>query len=159
MPTKKTKKVATKPVAKKTPAKKAVKKVVKPVAVAKPVVSEIALPDPYCHCTKRKRNTILTSVFIGSFLLGFFTYHIFFCDGHHFPHNMPKPEFVNGCVDTASIKCPKMLEDVMAKDINHDGCITEKEMYPTKKKAMRHHKKPAQVQEPAVVDAIAPVME
>ena len=111
---------------KKAPAKKAVKKVVKPVVAPKPV-AEIPMPDPYCHCTKRKRNCILTCVFIGAFLLGFFTYHVFFCNGHHF---RPKPhfEFVNGCLNTESIKCPKMLEELPMIDTDHDGCITHEEL-------------------------------
>ena len=154
MPTKKTtKKPATKRVAKKAPVKKAIK----PTVVAKPVFTDIPEPDRYCHCTKRKRNMILTCVSITAFCLGFLTYHLFFCDGHHFK---PKPQltFVNGCLDASSIKCPIFLNDLPSIDTDHDGCVTKVEMRAAKK-AMRHHKKHAPVEEPAVVDAIAPVME
>lgn len=152
MPTKTTKKVAAKkPVAKKAP----VKKVAKPAVATKPVVAEIPLPDPYCHCTKRKRNCILTCVFTVAFLLGIVVSQYFFC---HCPkHHAPRMHFVNGCVDVASVKCPKMLEQLPAIDADHDGCVTKSELRAAKK-AMRHHKK-AHIEEPAVVDAIAPVME
>ena len=145
---------------KKSPAKKPAKKVVKPAvaAVAKPAFVNIPEPERYCHCTKRKRNTILTCVAAGFFLLGFLTYHLFFCPSH--PHHFkPKMNFVNGCVDVTSIKCPKMLENLPAMDVDHDGCITKAELRASKK-MMRHHK-PAPVEEPAVnaEEAIAPVME
>ena len=150
-----TKKVAAKkPVAKKAPTKKTVKKVVKPAAVAKPVVTEIPLPDPYCHCTKRKRNCILTSVFVVSFVLGILTAQFFgFCGCDHHKR-APRLEYVNGCVNVESIKCPKLLESIPMIDADHDGCVTKKEMRAAKK-MMRHHRDA----EPAVVDAIAPVME
>ncbi len=143
---------------KKAPAKKPVKKIVKPAMVAKPVVNEIPLPDPYCHCTKRKRNTILTCVSIIFFLLGMLVYHMFFCDGHH-PRYRMKPHFVNGCVDVTTVKCPKMLESLPMMDTDNDGCITKKELRAAKK-MMRRHAEPASV-EPAVnvEDAIAPVVE
>ena len=159
MPQKTTKKAATKPVAKKAPAKKPAKKVVKPAPVAKPVVAEIPMPDPYCHCTKRKRNMILTSVFIASFVLGMLVYGAFFCGCPHHKH-MPRPHFVNGCMDVTSVKCPKMLNDLPTIDANGDGCITKQELRAAKR-AIRHHEKPAPFEEPAVnVDeAIAPVME
>ena len=149
---KKTKKVATKRVAKKAPAKK----MAKPAVVAKPVFADIPEPDRYCHCTKRKRNCILTCVATIFFLLGFFTYHLFFCP--QAPHFKPHTQFVNGCMDVASVKCPKLLEDIPMIDADHDGCVTKAELRAAKK-AMRHHKRPAPVEEPAVVDAIAPVME
>ena len=143
---------------KKSPAKKPVKKVVKPAVVAKPVVDEIPLPDPYCHCTKRKRNMILTCVSIIFFLLGMLVYHMFFCDGHH-PRYVPRVQFVNGCVDVTTVKCPKMLEDLPTIDADHDGCVTKTELRAAKK-MMRHHKKPAPDAEPAVnvEEAMAPAI-
>ncbi len=143
---------------KKAPAKKTAKKVVKPVAVKNPVMVEIPEPDRYCHCTKRKRNTILTCVSIIFFLIGFIVSHFFFCGCHH-SQPMPRLQFVNGCVDTASVKCPKMLEQLPTMDTNNDGCITKAELRAAKR-AMRHHEKPVDA-EPAVNvdDAIAPVME
>ena len=50
-------------------------------------------------------------------------------------------------------------------DINHDGCVTKDEMRKAKKAMHRHPKpmvpaeQPMPIEEPAVVDAIAPVME
>ena len=142
MPTKTTKKTATKPVAKKAPAKKAVKKVVAPAPVIKPAANvEIPLPSAYCHCTKRKRNTILTCVSTSCLLIGFLISHFFFCCNcvHH--KRMPELQFVNGCVDTQSIKCPKMLQDLPMIDVDHDGCVTRDELRAAKKN-MRHDNGP-----------------
>ena len=146
---------------KKTPAKKPAKKVVKPVVAPKPAAAEIPLPDPYCHCTKRKRNMILTCVFICSFLLGFFTYHFFFCPNH--PHFKPRMHFVNGCLEEQSVKCPKMLEALPAMDADNNGCITRAELRAAKR-AMRHHHEEAPapvVEEPEVnvEEALAPAVE
>ncbi len=147
MPTKTTKKTA---------AKKPAKKVVKPVTAPKPVATEIPMPDPYCHCTKRKRNMILTCVFIASFILGMLVYGAFFCGCPHHKR-MPRPHFVNGCMDVTSVKCPKMLKQLPAMDANNDGCITRAEL----RAAKRALKKQAAVEEPAVnvEEAIAPVAE
>ena len=142
---------------KKTTTKKPTKKAdVKKVVKVAPVAAEIPVPEHYCQCTKRKRNTILTCVFTGAFLLGFFTYHLFFCPHH--PHFKQNIQFENGCVKTETVKCPKMLEELPMIDADHDGCITKAELRAAKK-STRHHKRPAPVEEPAVVDAIAPVME
>ena len=145
---------------KKTPAKKPAKKVVKPAVAPKPVAEEIPLPDPYCHCTKRKRNMILTCVFIGSFLLGMLVFSIFFCGCDHHKR-MPRPHFVNGCMDVESVKCPKMLEALPAMDTDNNGCITRAELRAAKR-AMRHHHEEAPVAEEPEVnveDAIAPAVE
>ena len=122
------------------------------------------MPDPYCHCTKRKRNMILTCVFIASFILGMLVYAAFFCGCHHHTR-MPRPHFVNGCMDVTSVKCPKMLEQLPAMDANGDGCITRAELRAAKR-AMRHHpmaeqEQPAPVEEPEVnvEEAIAPAVE
>ena len=129
MPTKTTKKTATKSVAKKAPVKKSVKKVATPAPVIKPAATaEIPLPSAYCHCTKRKRNTILTCVSITCLILGFMISHFFFCCdcAHH--KRMPKLQFVDGCVDVQSIKCPKMLQELPVIDADHDGCVTRAEL-------------------------------
>jgi len=146
MPQKTTKKPAAKKVAKKAPAKKSVKQVVKPAVAPKAVVSQIPLPDPYCHCTKRKRNCILTCVFTCSFLLGMLVYHMFFCDGHHVRFK-PSLQFENGCLNVQSVKCPKLLEELPAIDINQDGCVTREEMRAAKKAARHGAPRPEQFPE------------
>ena len=143
---------------KKTPAKKPAKRVVKPAAAPKINNVEIPLPDPYCHCTKRKRNFILASVFIASFVFGILVENAFFCGCAHHKH-MPRPHFVNGCLDVASVKCPKMLEQLPMIDANGDGCVTRAELRAAKR-AMRHHNEPvAEQPDINVEDSIAPVME
>lgn len=148
----------------KTTKKTVAKKSAKPAVAKKPVVKEIPMPEIYCHCTKRKRNCILTCVSLGCFLLGFLVSQLFCCCCKK---HQPKLQFnENGCVVVESIKCPKMLEELPMIDADHDNCITKAEMRAAKR-AMRHHKRPIApadestepVAEPAVVDAIAPVME
>ncbi|MBP5707465.1 MAG: hypothetical protein J6W79_00535 [Alphaproteobacteria bacterium] len=155
MPTKTTKKTVTK----KAPAKKPAKKLATAAPVAKKPISavEIPLPDPYCHCTKHKRNIILTCVSTGCLVVGFLISQLFFC-GCCCKKHAPKIQFVNGCADVSSIKCPKMLEKLPAIDADHNGCITKAELHAAKK-MMRHNREPKPATEPAVVDAIAPVME
>jgi len=147
---------------KKAPAKKPVKRVVKPMVAPKPVMTEIPMPDPYCHCTKRKRNFILTCVFIGSFIFGMLVAKAYFCDCHH--KHMPRPHFVNGCMDVESIKCPKMLEQIPMMDTDNDGCITRAELRAAKH-AMRDAKQEVTEETPVaepevnVEEAIAPAVE
>ena len=133
------------------------KKAVKPIA--KPIVDEMPLSDQCCHCTKRKRNVIITCVFIVAVIIGFVISQMFFCGCCHKKH-MPRVQFVNGCVDVTTVKCPKMLENLPMMDTDNDGCITKKELRASKRN-MRHHAKPASVTEPSVnvEDAIAPVVE
>lgn len=149
-----TKKVATKKtVAKKAPAKKSA-----PVAKVAPVAVETPAPcccGGHCHCGRGKKIIVLVCALIVGFLIS----QLFFCGGCHHKRAPQPVHFVNGCVDVASVKCPKMLEDLSKMDADHDGCITKVEMRAAKKATRHHHKKPAQVAEPAVVDAIAPVME
>ena len=143
MPQKTTKKPAAKKVAKKTSAT-----VAKSTITPKPVMADLPLPETaYCHCTKRKRNMILTCTIITSFAVGFMVSHLFVCDAHHFKHNGPRFQYAeNGCLKIESIKCPKMLENLPAIDVNQDGCITKEEMHALKKAAPR----PAQVEAASV---------
>jgi len=149
MPKKTTKKTSTKP-------------------VVKHVMKDIPLPDPYCHCTKRKRNTILTSVSVGCLLIGIFLGHMFFCPVC--PHKAkPHVKFdANGCAIVKTIKCPKLLKHLSMIDVNNDGCISEKELDFAEKVIVQRKSpafdkealpQPTPVEEPAVVDAIAPAME
>ncbi len=145
MPTKTTKKTTTKPVAKKTPVKKVVK--------SEPVATEMPVATPCCHCTRRKKFMYLTIMFV----LGIFVGQLFcFCGCDH--HKRPRVDFVNGCVDVTSVKCPEMLAQLPTMDTNGDGCITKQEMRATQKH-MRHHEKPVAEPTVNVEEAIAPVME
>ena len=53
------------------------------------------------------------------------------------------PVFVNGCLDMASIECPKMQEKLATADVNADECISIEEYKAVKKemKQMRKGKK------------------
>ena len=171
-----TKKIATKKVAKKAPVEKTA---TKSTFTPKPVMVDIPKPDIYCHCTKRKRNTILTCVFTGAFLLGIFIAHLFFCPAcsHHKNAGIHITQFQNGCLVISSIAGSEMEQLIPMMDENKDGCITREEYVRVradfvKKQTQRsgkpkmqhkhrvpHQEQAAPVEEPAVVDAIAPVME
>ena len=71
------------------------------------------------------------------FALGFATAKMCCCGGKFGPMNRgARPVFVNGCLDVASVKCPKMVEMLPAFDVNADGCITREE-YRAVKREMR----------------------
>lgn len=92
----------------------------------------------HCHEQKSRcgfgrfmKKLIITLIV---FALGFAAAKLVCCDKHHM--RGPRAEFVNGCLDAASVKCPKLLEALPAMDINQDGCITKDE-YRIVKKQMR----------------------
>lgn len=138
-----------KKIVKKAPAKKpAVKKAaVKPAVTAKPAVATAPVATPVaaptcggnCGCGCKGgfgRFVKKLIVFLIIFALGFAAGK--FCD-HAKQYKMMgfgRPEFVNGCMDLSSIKCPKMLEKVGMMDTDADGCITKDE-FRAAKKAMR----------------------
>lgn len=125
----------------------------------KPAVAEIALPDPYCHCTKHKRNIILTCVSLVCLLLGFLISQLFFCDTCTHKR-APRLRFVNDCLDTTTINQSRIKKELPLIDANKDGCITREE-WVNARRAARVAKRPNQNQEPSVnvENAIAPVME
>lgn len=135
--------------------KRTVKKAA-PVAAKAPEMHECqcgAACQCGCHHGKFKKFIVLLIVF----LLGFAVAKITCCHKKHFMPMVPKmhPVFQNGCLDMASVKCPKMIEMLQASEANVDGCIT-KEEFRAMKKAMHNdmHHRPAPAPEaPAPVDA------
>lgn len=151
------KKTATKTNAKPAAAKKAP---VKKVAAKKPTVKsapapekQVVMPAPEMHecgcghdcpcgghCHEQKshcsfgrfmKKLIITLII---FALGFAAAKLAYCGKHNL--RGPRAEFVNGCLDASSVKCPKLLEALPAMDINQDGCISKDE-YRVVKKQMR----------------------
>lgn len=111
-----------------------------------------------CACGKFKKFIVLLIVFA----LGFAVAKFVPCHrGKHFMHPMPEfhPEFVGGCLDIESIKCPKMQEFVAHADADMDGCITEEE-FKASKPQMHHrmpkHPAPVEGTEPEVLPEIEP---
>lgn len=93
-----------------------------------------------CHCHRVahliKHIIILALVFA----LGMFCGKMMHC-GHATKHMQKmNPVFVNGCLDMASIKCPKMQEELAKADANADGCVSIEE-YKAIKKEMRQARK------------------
>lgn len=50
----------------------------------------------------------------------------------------PRVEFANGCLDVASVKCPRVQDALPAMDIDQDGCITRAEYDAVKTELRRH---------------------
>lgn len=142
------KKATAKPAAKKAPIKKVAAK--KPVA-KKAAVKEAKMATPIvethacgcgadCHCcagckcsaSRFGRFVRKLVVFLIIFALGWFAASfVHENEGRH--HQGPRMHFVNGCLDVASVKCPKMQAALPAMDINQDGCITRDEFRQVKR--------------------------
>lgn len=143
------KKVATKPAAKKTTVKKtpsarpAVKKVVAaPSVVTAPVENVVHECGHECGCQckchggkfGRFVRKLLLALII--FVLGFAAANVFCGNG---PRGMrgPRVDFVNGCVDMASVKCPQLVQMLSTADANADGCIARDEYRAAKREFRR----------------------
>ena len=152
---------AKKPTAKKAAAKKTTRATVKPVVAPEMVASEHTCKcGGECHCgancqcgtecachtckhgSRFWRFVKKLIIFIIIFALGFAAAK--FCPCNHHPR-APRLHFVNGCVDVASVKCPKLAAALPAMDINQDGCITREE-YKLVKQKMRREIREMQVQ-------------
>lgn len=149
-------KTVAKPAAKKAPVKKVAAK-----KTAKTVENNVVMPavETYdCGCAKgcacggncgchggftfgRFIKKLIIALII--FALGFAAAKM--CCGGKYGMRGPRAHFVNGCLDTASVKCPKMLEILPAMDINQDGCITREE-YKAVKKELRREMRAGQAQ-------------
>ncbi len=128
---------AKKPVAKKPVAKKAIAPELKPVIIAAPETHECGCGKQCpcgCKCGCRgvrffKKFVVILIVFA----LGFVAAKMC-CGG-------PRPKFVNGCMDVASVKCPKLQNALPMMDTDNDGCITRAEF-----KAFKHQMRRAAVE-------------
>lgn len=128
------KKSAAKPAMKKAPVKKAAAKKVTPA----PMAAHTCPCGNDCHCgTPCKCGGALKKIviFLVIFALGFAATK-YLDGGCKHMRRGPRVEFTNGCLDMASVKCPKLAEALPAMDINQDGCITREE-YRAVKKQMR----------------------
>ncbi len=148
MATKTTKKAAVKPVAKKTTVKKSVKRV-----AAKPVMPEMNAcacgHDCKCHARRCTFGRVVKKIVIFAiiFALGFAAAK--FCPCGKKPcFRGPRVNFVEGCLDASSVKCPKLVEALPAMDINGDGCITHDEFHAVKREMRREIREmPVQIAE------------
>ncbi|MDR1207022.1 MAG: hypothetical protein LBK26_01250 [Rickettsiales bacterium] len=119
--------------------KKTVKKVVAKAA-AKPAPKAVApVADSVCNCGcacgcrggfwRFVKKLIIFAII---FALGFAACK-FCCCGHHGMKKHMRFAFVEGCLDVSKIKCPEMLQKVMAANANGDDCITKEELAVWKK--------------------------
>lgn len=126
------------------PTKKATAKKIAPKAkMTAPVMSGVhecaCNHDCKCHkcnggCTFwRVMKKIL--IFIIIFAMGFAAAKFCPCNKHRMP--MPQVDFVNGCVDAKSIKCPKLVAELPILDADKDGCVTRDEFKAVKKEMRR----------------------
>lgn len=128
--------VVKKAAAKKPVAKKVVAKPVEPVVVAAAVTPCEHECGCKCKCHGgfgRFLRRLLLALII--FILGFVAANMICGNG---PRSMrgPRVEYINGCVDMASVKCEKMLQALPAMDADNDGCITRAE-YKAGKRELR----------------------
>lgn len=124
------KKMATKSVAKKT--------TVKPAPVMEHKCGCGA--DCPCHCHGSAHWVKHIIVWAIIFALGMACGKMMDC-GHHkkmMHRKMMHPVFTNGCLDVASIKCPKMAEEIVKADIDGNDCISVEE-YKAWKKSNKPH--------------------
>ncbi|MDL2295907.1 hypothetical protein LJC18_03825 [Lachnospiraceae bacterium OttesenSCG-928-E19] len=141
-----------KPVAKKAPAKKATVKKAATKKVA-PEVTAVIMETPCsqgCGCGCRRGGfwrfigKLLIVVII--FGLGFATAKVCMMKKmHRGMMNGPRVEFVNGCVDLSSIKCPEMVNKIAMADTDANGCVTREEFKVAKRelrKEMRNERGP-----------------
>lgn len=141
--------------AKKAPVKKAAPAAKKPVA-KKAAAAEVKTAAPVmeshtcgcggnCRCGGSKFGRFMRKLvlFVIIFALGFAAAKLCCCGPRH---HGPRMHFVNGCLDVASVKCPKLAEALPAMDINQDGCITRDEFRQVKRN-MRAEIREIEVQE------------
>ncbi len=128
---------------KKAATKPAAKKVVK---ATKPAAEKIEFaPVNGCGCGEKcpcaqKRCTfgrVIKKLIIALiiFALGFAAAKMCCC--HKGFKRAPRVNFVEGCLDVSSVKCPKLQAALPAMDINQDGCITRDEFRAVKKEMRR----------------------
>ncbi len=136
MPTKQTKKTATKSVAKKTNVK------------SEPVMEHNCGCGEHCNCHCHGGAHWVKHIIVWAviFMLGMACGKMMDCGGHGPKYMMKKhPVFTDGCLDMKSVECPKMQEEILKADVNADGCISVEEYKAFKKehkmgrKGMRHH--------------------
>jgi len=123
--------------AKKTTKKTATKSVAKKPAVKAAPVMEHKCgcgADCPCHCHGSAHWVKHIIVWAIIFALGMACGKMMDCGHHKKMQRRMQPVFTNGCLDVASIKCPKMAEEIVAADVNGDNCISVEE-YKVWKKA------------------------
>lgn len=133
----------------KMPTKKTIKKTTKKTAVKKTAVKPAPVMEHKCACGENcnchchggahwVKHIIAWAII---FALGMVCGKMLNC-GHWQHKHMPQknPVFINGCLDMASIECPKMQEKIMAADVDGNGCVSLEE-YKAVKKEMRQEMK------------------
>lgn len=159
------KKTAAKPAAKKPIAKKATaaKAPVKKIIVKTPAPAHDCGCGANCNCAKpcgcgcgcgcnAGRVVKKLVLILAIFALGFATARVCCgCCKKGMMHNRaPHMQFVDGCLDVASVKCPKLMAVLPDIDVNRDGCITREEL--------EQHKAPTPAQD-ATVEEVAEVID
>ncbi|MCQ2599024.1 MAG: hypothetical protein MJ187_01445 [Alphaproteobacteria bacterium] len=83
-----------------------------------------------CECCKNARRVIIKKLIITLivFSLGFVAAKLTCCHCHkNNGFRGPRVEFIDGCLNRASVKCDHMREILPQIDLDNDGCITRKE--------------------------------
>ena len=92
--------------------------------------------DCSCGCHRHGTAHIIKHIIVWAiiFALGLACGKMMNC-GHHGKkmYRQMHPVFTDGCLDMASIDCPKMAEEIVAADVNADNCISIEEFKAWKK--------------------------
>ena len=96
-----------------------------------------------CGCHKHGTAHFIKHIIVWAiiFALGMACGKMMNCGHHKKMQYKMRPVFTNGCLDMASIKCPKMSENIVKADINGDDCISIEEFKVWKKanRSMMHN--------------------
>ncbi len=90
---------------------------------------ECAKQHGTCECCKNMRRVIIRKLIITLiiFSLGFVSAKLTCCCHKKSAFRGPRVEFVNGCLNPASVKCDHMREILPEIDANNDGCVSHDE--------------------------------
>lgn len=132
--------------AKQTPKKMPIKKMA--MKQPKPMMEHECACGSNCACGCHRHGSmhVLKHIIVWAiiFALGMACGKMMNCGHGKKMYRKMQPVFTNGCLDIASIKCPKMSEEIVAADVNGDNCISVEEYKAwkqTNKPNMRPNKK------------------
>ena len=82
-----------------------------------------------CHCHHHDTKHLIKHIIVWAiiFALGMACGKMMNCNHGKKMRKPIHPVFTNGCLDMKSVNCPKLAADIVAADVNGDGCISVEE--------------------------------
>lgn len=110
-------------------AKQTKNKPVKKITKTAPVMEHKCSCGADCPCHKHGTMHIVKHIIVWAiiFALGMACGKMMNCNHGKKMHKPIHPVFTNGCLDMKSVNCPKLAADIVAADVNGDGCISVEE--------------------------------